>query len=239
MKAFVEFKNNFPINVDIQNAIDGFEYLDYDVVKYNKIDVLTGKLNESAKTNVFVGSIDTMSILFKNLNKYPTPIDFPNEILHLMNRSIQITDLDTALNIFKETGKPIFIKPVETKLFDGMLLTKPQYMNYFSGFDNPQVYVGDKIDIVSEHRAYIHNGEMIYCCNYSGDFKINPDYNYINSLIRAYKSAPVAYTIDVAVLKDGTMTVVEFNDFWSIGTYGLYCIKYANMLNDRYFEIVA
>ena len=34
MKAFVEFKEKFPVNVDIQNAVDGFENLGYDIIKY-------------------------------------------------------------------------------------------------------------------------------------------------------------------------------------------------------------
>ena len=33
-KIFAQLKNGLPINVDVQNAIDGFEYLGYDVVGF-------------------------------------------------------------------------------------------------------------------------------------------------------------------------------------------------------------
>jgi hypothetical protein len=79
---------------------------------------------------------------------------------------------------------------------------------------------------------------MLYCCNYSGDFRVNPDYKYLDQLITLYKKCPVAYTIDVAVLADGSMTVIEFNDFWAIGGYGMKPWDYAQMLIDRYFEIL-
>ena len=72
-----------------------------------------------------------------------------------------------------------------------------------------------------------------------GVVRINPNFEYVDSLIEAYKEQPISYTVDVAILKDGSMTVIEFNDFWAIGSYGLYCINYAQMLLDRYCEIVS
>lgn len=241
--------NGLPINVDIQNAIDGFIYLGYDVIGFTETDVLSGKMDYRAKNNMFVGSIDGMTALFKNIDKYPVPIDFPDSIVlsGLLYRSIFTMTLDKFIEKFKQTNKPMFVKPVQTKLFDGVLISKEEHLNYLRGFDNPMVFVSDKIDIVSEFRAYVHNDKLVYCCNYSGDFKLNPNYDYINRLIENYKNAPVAYTIDVAILNDrnmttilngGGMTVVEFNDFWSIGSYGLYSIDYAKMLLDRYFEII-
>jgi hypothetical protein len=240
-KLYAQLSNDgLPINVDIQNAIDGFIYLGYDVIGFNETDVLSGKMDYRAKNNMFVGSIDGMTALFKNMGKYPEPIDFPESIVEsgLLNRNIFTMKLDSFIEMFKQTKKPMFVKPVQTKLFDGILISDETHLNYLRDFDNPLVLVCDKIDIVSEFRAYVHNGKLVYCCNYSGDFKLSPNYNYIDMLIKNYKDAPVAYTIDVAILNDRSMTAIEFNDFWSIGAYGLYSIDYARMLEDRYFEII-
>ena len=240
MKVFVQLKNNLPINVDVQNAIDGFEYLGYDPMGFTLENVMSGAMNSRALISPFVGSIDGMSILFNSIKKKPLPIDFPDDIIKsgLMNRELVQMSLTNAVRLFVDKHEPLFIKPVQTKLFDGILVTKEVDLNYFNGIDNPLVWVSEKIDIVSEHRAYVHKGKMIYCCNYSGDFRINPAYWAIDLLIKTYKDAPVSYTIDVAVLKDGTTTVIEFNDFWAIGGYGLTPWDYAEMLNDRYFEII-
>ena len=132
----------------------------------------------------------------------------------------------------------MFVKPVQTKLFDGALISKAEHLSYLR-LENCDVLVCEPIDIVSEHRVYVHNGKAVYSCNYSGDFRISPDFNYVDKLIEAYNDQPIAYTVDVAILKDGSMTVIEFNDFWSIGSYGLYCLNYAQMLLDRYCEIVS
>jgi hypothetical protein len=77
-----------------------------------------------------------------------------------------------------------------------------------------------------------------YACNYSGAFLSVPDWTMVYKAIDLYKDAPVSYTIDVAILKDGSTEIVEFNDFWAIGSYGLSSDIYAQMLRDRYFEIV-
>lgn len=202
--------------------------------------VISGKMDHRARNNPFVGSIDVMSMLFKNIGKYPTPIDFPESIISsgLLNRKIATMKLHDFVDVFKISQKPMFVKPVQTKLFDGALISKDEHLSYLK-LENCDVLVCDPIEILSEHRVYIHNKKAIYSCNYSGDFRINPNFEYVDKLNEEYKEQPISYTIDVAVLKDSSMTVIEFNDFWAIGSYGLYCINYAQMLLDRYCEIVS
>ena len=242
-KIFAQLNNGLPINVDVQNAIDGFDYLNYDIKTYTLEDLLSGKMDAHIRTNPFVGSITAMTNIFKRINKLPKPIDFPEQIINsgLINRHINQTYLKQAIEVFEITNIPVFIKPIQTKLFDGILISQKEHLSYFNSFveNNPEVFVCSEINIVSEHRAYVHKGKMIYCCCYNGDFKVNPNYNYIESLIQAYTDSPISYTIDVAVLDDGNMTAIEFNDFWAIGSYGLYCINYAQMLLDRYCEILS
>jgi hypothetical protein len=242
-KVYVQIKNGFPINADIQSAVDGFEYLGFDAIGFRIEEILAGKFDNIAKLNPFVGSIDCMTALFKRINVYPIPIDFPKEILDsgLISRKIQILNIDDAIANFKRTLIPVFIKPVQTKLFDGILVEDIKYLNYFKGFEGTDVIVSNKLDILSEYRVYIHNGKMVYSANYAGDFELIPNYDYVRQVIASYASAPIAYTVDVAVVKDKDYIyndIIEVNDFWAIGNYGLKCWDYAQMLLDRYFEII-
>lgn len=241
-KVYVEVKDNLPINVDIQNAIDGFQYLGHSIYKFRLEDIMMGKMDNIALNldNIFVGSIDAMNMLFKNINKTPNPIDFPDSILSkkLIKRKIYKTHLFDFIKNFKENKIPKFVKPIKTKLFDGILISKQEHLHFLNNYDNCEVYISDVIDILSEHRVYVHKRKAIYSCNYSGDFRINPDFNYIDKLIDNYENQPIAYTIDVAILKDNSTTVIEFNDFFAIGSYGLYSIDYSKMLLDRYKEII-
>lgn len=75
--------------------------------------------------------------------------------------------------------------------------------------------------------------------NYSGDFTISPNYSYIESVIAMYKKTfPCCYTIDVGILGDAETVVIEFNDMWAIGNYGMSNSEYMTMLSKRYHEIL-
>jgi hypothetical protein len=58
-------------------------------------------------------------------------------------------------------------------------------------------------------------------------------------MIAAWETSPVAYTLDVAITGMGSTPLIEANDFWSMSSYGLESVIYAEMLHDRYFEIVS
>lgn len=79
--------------------------------------------------------------------------------------------------------------------------------------------ISDIIEIESEWRAFIYEGKLVGLQNYSGEFDVFPDAPKIKAMIKAYKSQPVAYTLDVAVNKDGTF-IIEVHDFFSCGLYG-------------------
>jgi len=237
-KAYYEIRNGLPVNADIMSAIDGLEYIGYDVKPYTIENVLSGKMDLLARNNIFVGGLDCMSLLFKQIGKSPNPIDFPDEISSLVKRKLNVMSIEEAIETFRETNVPLFIKPVKTKLFDGILIEKEEYLNYFKGFEGEQVITSEKMDIYSEYRIYIYKNEIIYSANYSGNFEVLPDFDYIREIINAYCSAPIAYTIDVAICQDGINDIVELNDFWSIGNYGVNSWVYAQMLVDRYEQII-
>jgi hypothetical protein len=80
--------------------------------------------------------------------------------------------------------------------------------------------VSDLIDIDSEWRSFVYNGELVGLQNYAGDFTIFPDVELIENMIKDYKDCPPAYTLDVGInQKDGTF-VIEAHAFWSCGLYG-------------------
>lgn len=57
-------------------------------------------------------------------------------------------------------------------------------------------------------------------------------------MVAAWKGFPIACTLDVGVTAEKGTVLVEANDFWAISSYGLDSVVYAEMLRDRYFEIM-
>ena len=84
------------------------------------------------------------------------------------------------------------------------------------------------IDIESEWRCFVYQGKLVGLQNYSGVFSMFPDIKTILYMIHEYKSAPIAYTLDVGVKPiveiDGSFFnktfVIECHDFFSCGLYG-------------------
>jgi len=73
--------------------------------------------------------------------------------------------------------------------------------------------------IESEWRAFVYQDKFVGLQNYAGDFTRFPSVDTIKSMIKTYKSAPVAYTLDVAVCDYATI-IIEAHDFFSCGLYG-------------------
>ena len=238
MNAFIEIKNNLPVNTDIMCAVDGLEYLGYDIRTYTKEDIISEKYLLLYNKSPFIGSISSITSILRRIEKLPEPIDFPESNYNFIGREIFKNKLSVVLEKFKSDNIPVFIKPVKTKLFDGSVLSNIDRISYFSENLNEDVFVSPIVNIVSEWRTYIHNGKIVDCRNYKGDFKLFPDFNFIEDNIKAYKNSPVSYTIDIGILDNNKNIVVEFNDFWSIGSYGLDSEIYANMLVDRWFEMI-
>lgn len=201
------------------------------LTSYEEIEM--GKFDSLIKSKLFAGSTEFMQLVFSRIGKFD--VRLPKN----SNRKSEIITLQEAHNRVK-LGEKLFIKPLKIKLFTGLVLDGSIYSELRGVPLDTEVlaYKPFTKRLESEWRIYIHNNKIVDSRNYSGDFKINPDYNFIESIIRENKGFPVAYTIDVGQFSDGENVVIEFNDMWAIGNYGMPNELYLRLLSDRYFEIV-
>lgn len=97
--------------------------------------------------------------------------------------------------------------------------------------------ISDLIDIDSEWRSFVFHNSLVGLQNYGGEFAIFPDVDKIKKMIKAFEpSAPVAYTLDVGINKNGTF-VIEVHDFFSCGLYGFADHRiYPSMLFRWFYE---
>lgn len=208
-------------------------------VNYIAYDTLHLLDKDIVKKHLFVGSTQFMervfSIMGYNENEIP-------RVKENSNRKSDIMKLGDALEL--SYIKRIFVKPVKIKLFTGLALNNDWDRISLYGFDkDTEVFVYDTIDdIRAEYRAYIKDGKVVGVKDYSGDNRNFPcDYTYLDNIVSKNLLSgdfPVAYTIDIGICGDNTPFVVEFNDMWAIGNYGLENEVYYKMLRQRYFEIV-
>ena len=223
--------HHFDCSCALYGAID--TAMDYRLTSFEEVE--SGKFDMLINKNLFVGSCGFMREVFKRvgLNDVRLPIN--------SNRESEIITLGEAHKRVSD-GKKLFIKPIEIKLFSGLILDGMQH-SCLSNLPNEtkvMTYEPFKSKIVSEWRLYIHNDKLVDSRNYSGEFTVSPNYEYAKEVIENNEGKfPCAYTLDIAILENDENVVVEFNDMWAIGNYGIPNDIYLRLLRDRYFQILS
>lgn len=212
--------------------------MDFKLVTF--MEVRSGKFDMLIKHHLFVGSVEFMREVFSRIGK--TDVRVPKN----SNREHEILTLAEAHERISD-GSKLFIKPIEIKLFTGLILDGCIHSCLENLPPDTQVMAYEPFDnkILSEWRAYVHNNKVVGIYNYSGDiFHIPDELGIIDTVLYDnHKSFPCAYTIDVGILdsdsdESHSEVVIEYNDMWAIGNYGLENDRYLRLLKDRYFEIV-
>lgn len=242
MKLYAETKNGFPVNTDIMCAIEGALMSGVDVLTFtaSQAPIIGSKALKS--DIVPVGSIDSMKQVFSSMGKMPPDLDFPkfamethDSQLRFLGRKVVDMTVREAFETFERTKTGFYVKPVETKLFDAMEIGETA-QGYFREYMNDMCYASGKISMQSEWRAFVHHGKIVDVRGYKGDFRLFPDFNFIEDAVSRFERSMAAYTIDVAV-SDGKTVIVEYGDMWAVGSYGIDPQVYFEMLRDRFKEI--
>ena len=144
------------------------------------------------------------------------PLNIPLELMRFANRDvIYLSSSDLKNNLIAD--KVYFIKS-NTKI--------KGYTSVINGSIDvtsipEDVYMlSEYIDIQSEWRCFVKDGQLLDVRCYSGDFALQPSFSLIEEMIRKYKSCPPAYTLDVCVDADGNTSIIECHNFFSCGLYG-------------------
>jgi hypothetical protein len=177
------------------------------------------------------------------INLPTTFYTYPEELNEYLDRKV-------IKGILKDSNETHFVKPYDRiKFFTGTIKNKLRPLS-----SNTKVWISEPVKFESEFRFYIHNvigldpivGWMRY-----DDLNVknpDPDINYVLSMVEKLKDYYMsAYTIDIGWRPDiNKYSLVEVNDFWSIGLYANNDIQskpitkqdYADMLVSRWRQIL-
>ena len=168
-----------------------------------------------------IGSVEFVS---KYIN------DFYGLILKPKNIPIELMDINwTGRNVINGTEKDIvgekFVKSNDKiKSFTEICKNAPEG-NY---------QISDLINIESEWRSFVYQGKLVGLQNYSGAFDVFPNVEKIKSMIKAYKTQPIAFTLDVGICDNETI-IIEVHDFFSCGLYGFSDHKILPFMFSKWF----
>lgn len=113
-------------------------------------------------------------------------------------------------------------------------------MRIITQHDDCPVWVAEPVEFLSEYRSFILYRKVIDCRRYKGDWSKAPNKDIVENAVKAMgRKAPHAYSLDWGVTADGRTLLVEMNDGFALGHYGLHPVSYARMLSARWNELAS
>lgn len=222
MKAYIQSdKNGDYYNVNAFVASVGFKSLGFEVFKYFDVS----EIQNDEKDAIFVGGVGMVRKRLKSLGiDKQDEMEYPHELRSFLNRKVWKSKLK---QIIKEEQYNIFIKPVETKLFEGKVISGFKDfigLNYERDVD---IWCSELVNIVTEWRCFVRYKHLLDVRYYKGawDSKLNLD--IVNQAILQFTNQPAAYCLDFGIDAQGKHYLIEVNDGHSLGSYGMGAISYA------------
>lgn len=240
MKAFIQIQENGDwLNENCYSSAYGFHRMGYEVEKFrlnnihdydwHNIDVVHGGILAIRKIISLMG--------------LPQP-EIHNPHIHLpdyIGREMAEVKMSDILSEFmkNENPTPVFIKPLdEHKLFTGKVIHSFSDIISLAGVDTDvKILKSEVVNFISEYRCFVNRRGLLGCKNYTGDFTVLPDFKMVYGAIEDYAEQPISYSIDFGITDKGETQLIEINDGFALGSYGLNSIYYCKMIRDRWNEI--
>ena len=226
---------------NVESAAKGFKRLGYELEGFKANELRNLPLNRST---IVKGSIHSvrMALYYLGLPQ-PENVDIPESLIKYTHRRIWKTTLGTV----RKHKTPVFIKPLKVqKAFGGHVFnSRPESLLTRSRSDRFAVLASEVVDFETEWRVYVLKREIQGVHPYTNPYAGNraPPTRVLQQMINDFKDAPAAYAMDVGKLtrpgEKPVLALIEINESFSLGNYGLSNIKYAKMVEARWKEMVS
>lgn len=226
-----------PTNINVSNALYGFDKLGIETILFEDIKDI---LDWVTRDDIVVSFIGDAEKVFSKYGVIAKMADYPEELHKFLNRNIGESTISALLKQDKLFGK--FIKPTVQKFFTGAVVNS--YSDLVKiGVKDCSIFYSDVVEIVSEYRCFIHYDKIIDIKPYGvtvGCLK-GIDFNYVDALVKDFsliKDRPNGCSIDIGIGPKGEHYLIECNDGFSLGCYGLDGILYAKLLSARWSQLM-
>lgn len=233
MKVYIQTKPNGIFYSHIcYGAYEGFYEMGFEIVPFYDFS----ELKSSNIEDVVVSSVNRVRGRLYEFGIITPEMDYPESLQKYLGRKIWPSTINT-INTHPELW-PVFVKPVEDKKFTGVVVRSPKDL-IGCGTEGTDVDVtcSEILDIRTEWRVFVRYGHILDVRRYKGDWRLHYDPNVIESAVKDFTDAPAGYAIDFGVTADGRTVLIEVNDGYSLGHYGLMENLYAKLLSARWAEL--
>lgn len=198
-----------------------------------------------SRTTLVAGSIPVVLNALKQLKiELPQPNDYPACLQPWFKRKIWPTTVGNLLvSATRAWERPHFIKPkANIKRFTGKVFEAESDVWELSRISkHTPVWCAEVVRWLVEYRVFVLKSQVIGVHWYAGDPACPVDRTVVNEAIQVFEAsgeAHAAYAIDFGVLETGETALIEVNDGFSIGSYGLAPALYADLTVTRWLELM-
>lgn len=237
-KFYIRHREGYPETEMQDYARRGMWTLNVETVPFEWIDDIN-QIKDLGRTVGIAGYIGDVHRGLEVLGKpIPPNVDYPDELTDYLGRKIWKSTLEEV----RASTSPLFVKPQEHKLFTGFVWYNDQASRnrIVTQSDDVPVFIAEPVELIAEYRSFILHRKVIDCRRYKGDWSVAPNNVIVNTAVKAMgKKAPSAYCLDWGITSQGKTILVEMNEGFAFGHYGLHPVSYARMLSARWSELVS
>lgn len=190
------------------------------------------------------GHIPTVVAAVRQLGvEPPPPDDYPAALRPWLRRHVWTSTVGAIVQRLQDgRGGPLFVKPAgRLKRFTGRVLESWDDLRYLAGAgDRAPVLCAEVVTWLTEYRVFVTRGTIVGIRHYLGDPTVSADRGVIEAAVAAFEASGEAlagYGIDFGVLADGTTALIEVNEGYGLGAYGLGDAEYTDVIIARWCEM--
>ena len=247
--AYIQQANGDWLTENCYVAAKGFAALGFDIVRFELTNVPNMRVQ---KDDVVYGGINTTLALLDRMG-FPRPelINAHRELPEFLGREVRETTVG-ALRQNEAGMYPMFIKPLEdNKLFDGAVVHSPiaVLLKLKQYADDVEIFASDFVTFAGEYRCFVNEGQLVGIQHYKGGYLDYIDTDVVLAAIQAYRTPPASYSLDFGITekqlavekgdmpKPGKTLLIEINDGFGLGAYGLNGLTLAKMMLSRWRQL--
>ena len=246
MKVYVKCKINpnsgllIGHSENFTKAIYRFSELGAEIVAYRILDDIYDMVT---KEDIVIDYIAQSEIIFHKFGYDNVHVeDYPVCLKAYLGRNIWKDTINSIATHPEKWSAGWFVKPIKAKSFTGKVIHSIRDLvgcgNYSEDYD---VLCSEALDIRREWRCFIYYDEIYDIRPYKGDYHYTYDPTVLDQMMNDFRSwdkRPMACTMDIGVTQDHQTILIECNDAYAFGSYGLEDFRYAKMISARWSQIL-
>ena len=233
MKVFLrKGMDNEIANHNFYAAYDGFKQLGFEICYFQNIN----ELSNHQKEEIVIGYVDDVRSMLHKHDIVAPELDYPEELTAYLGRKVWKSRLSVIAN--NPENWNVFIKPVEDKKFTGIVVRSTKDLVGCGTYgDDPEIFCSEIVKFVAEWRCFVRFGNILDVRRYRGDWRLHFDSGVVQEIVDQFNTAPKGYSVDIGLTDKGETLLIEVNDGYALGHYGLNSLDYAKLLSARWSEL--